>query len=297
MSFRYSLRCKDHLQSPFNALIRCFHQSTNSSLQSLPGQSSRTRRRTPPPQPQTLDEEVPLYKRILKGKANTYSFSPKNFPQSVEYVKTYSELNSTTRRGNFYECIAADVLNSFHGFQDLTKVGRSGDQGIDIIGKLPSSLDRGSSVSVFGQCKCIKRPVGPGDLQSFLGAIQEQLNSETTTSNSGSEANWHDQNKPKKPPNIVGIFVSTKGLGTAASVSFRKTELPLMNIVFQSPLSSVASEAGIVGPTKSSFIDCNIRITANGAAQQVLNGLGLEIQTVYNEAEVFSRIATIPKAL
>lgn len=232
-------------------------------------------------------------------KHNINEFNTVYFPQAYSYYETHNGgLKSSTRMGNFYECLAADILNLWHGFKNLTKVGGSGDQGIDIVGKLPASVlprpnknDDGTlimnellDISVFAQCKCIKNQVKPADFQSFYGALQSIRYSQMACIEDGDTG----EDIILQPTPTLGVYVSTLGLGAGATVHFRTSLIPMLSIVFKNPL---INKILLPNNGTKTEIDCNLEIMANKEAVKLLQTYGYEIQKVYDGAQQFNVIA------
>ena len=74
--------------------------------------------------------------------------------------------SSTVEIGRRYELLCVDVLRS-HSFQ-IVHTGRTGDKGVDFIGRwvLPSS-----EIPVVGQCKNWKTALCPVHVREFEGTI------------------------------------------------------------------------------------------------------------------------------
>ncbi|RJL32490.1 restriction endonuclease [Bailinhaonella thermotolerans] len=73
-----------------------------------------------------------------------------------------ARIDALTPRG--FEDLAAELLRR-DGFRGVRTVGGAGDRGVDVVGTAPD----GTRYAV--QCKHYSRPVGPGAVRDFIGAL------------------------------------------------------------------------------------------------------------------------------
>lgn len=202
---------------------------------------------------------------------NTKTASEKTHPSSYSFFQTLkrkpgSKISAKTHFGDLYEHASADYLNNFHGiFHQVKKVGRTNDKGIDLTGymKYPKG-----HIPIYAQCKCTKKTVGFGVLSSFCGVLDDE--------------------------NVLGIFISTKGLSKSAYESFKNKNRPIINMILPKPVNENKNDIESLDISDYRFgTDCILE--ANYKAEEFLNKKGLYVRTYRSsDGEYFSMIQMIP---
>lgn len=144
------------------------------------------------------------------------AFTQGNFPASFNYYKSQSgKTYEALYKGTFFELYSKDVFDQFRlgalRFSEITHTGKSHDGGIDLVGIL--HFQNQKYVALF-QCKCQKKKTRSAVLKSSLGG---------------------------KPMNSFGnsvfVLVSTSELGFDATNIFKRSNVPIINVVLRNPLT------------------------------------------------------------